>query len=226
AGSVFTIVDLGIGTVTITCSGCTINGAASVQVVQNQSVSIYGDGTNYISAAGGGGGGGSSISGSTALGTQVGGNGAGGFASTSKPILDPRDFGVDCSGSSDSSAALNALFTVISQRQVNFPQDCQVRADHQIVIQSQTAWVIKGLGDRPALGGFGGPSIYGCNGSAGAVLYINRSGYGTIEGLGIYAKGPTGVCASSSFTKSVQIDSTGNPGVTTHEIVQIGRAHV
>jgi hypothetical protein len=56
-----------------------------------QSVSLYGDGTNYISAAGGGGGGGSSIAGSTALGTQVGGNGAGGFASTTKPILDPRD---------------------------------------------------------------------------------------------------------------------------------------
>jgi hypothetical protein len=143
------------------------------------------------------------------------------YVAQTKPAINPLDFGVDCTGLTDTSAALNTLFTAINQREVDFPQTCQMRVDHQVVIQSQAAFVLKGLGDRPGVGGYGGPSIYGCNGSAGAVLYINRSGFGRIEGLGIYPKGNPGVsgCAASSFTGSVQVDSTGNPGVTTHKII-------
>lgn len=136
-----------------------------------------------------------------------------------KSTLDVRDYGVDCTGATDSSSALNALFTSISNRVVDFPQTCQVRADHQIVIFGQYGFVLRGMGDRPGVGGYSGPAIFGCNGSAGPVLYVNRSGYGRIEGLGIYPKGPVGVCSSSNFTGSVQLDNVGTGGVTSHQII-------
>jgi hypothetical protein len=136
-----------------------------------------------------------------------------------KAALDVRDYGVDCSGATDSSAALNALFSGISNRVVDFPQTCQIRADHQVVIFGQYGFVLRGMGDRPGVGGFNGPALFGCNGSAGAVLYVNRSGYGRIEGLGIYPKGPSGVCSSSNFTGSIQIDNSGTGGVTGHQII-------
>lgn len=140
------------------------------------------------------------------------------YVAQTKAVIDVRDRGVDCTGTSDSSTALNLIFASLNQVEVDFPLGCQVRVDSPVVIQSQSAWVLRGLGNLPGVGGFGGPSIYGCNGVSGPVLYINRSGFGRIEGLGIYPKGPTGVCAASSFTQSIQIDSTGNPGVTTHNI--------
>ena len=136
-----------------------------------------------------------------------------------KAALDVRDYGVDCSGATDSSSALNTLFTGISNRVVDFPQTCQIRADHQVVIFGQYGFVLRGMGERPGVGGYNGPAIFGCNGAAGPVLFINRSGYGRIEGLGIYAKGPAGSCSSSNFTGSVQIDNSGSGGVTGHQIV-------
>lgn len=136
-----------------------------------------------------------------------------------KATKDVRDYGVDCTGATDSSTALNTLFTAINQTEVDFPNFCQIRADHQVLIFGQTAFVLKGLGDRPGAGGFGGPSIFGCNGTSGPLLYINRSGYGRIEGLGIYPKGPAGTCASSSFTESVQVDNNGAGGVTGQKII-------
>ena len=135
-----------------------------------------------------------------------------------KAALDVRDYGVDCTGASDSSSALNTLFTGISNRVVDFPQTCQIRADHQVVIFGQYGFVLRGMGDRPGVGGYNGPAIFGCNGTAGPVVYINRSGYGRIEGLGIYPKG-SGACSSSNFTGSLQIDNSGSGGVTGHQII-------
>jgi hypothetical protein len=135
-----------------------------------------------------------------------------------KAALDVRDYGVDCTGASDSSSALNTLFTGISNRVVDFPQTCQIRADHQVVIFGQYGFVLRGMGDRPGVGGYNGPAIFGCNGTAGPVVYINRSGYGRIEGLGIYPKG-SGACSSSNFTGSLQIDNSGTGGVTGHQII-------
>lgn len=136
-----------------------------------------------------------------------------------KAALDVRDYGVDCTGATDSSGALNTLFAGISNRVVDFPQTCQIRADHQVVIFGQYGFVLRGMGDRPGVGGYNGPAIFGCNGSAGPVLYINRSGYGRIEGLGIYPKGPGGSCSTTNFTGSVQIDNSGTGGVTGHQII-------
>lgn len=136
-----------------------------------------------------------------------------------KATLDVRDYGVDCSGATDSSGALNTLFSKISNRVVDFPQTCQIRADHQVVIFGQYGFVLRGMGDPPGVEGYTGPAIFGCNGTAGALVYVNRSGYGRIEGLGIYPKGPGAVCASSNFTGSVQLDNVGTGGVTGHQII-------
>lgn len=52
AGTMLSVVNLGAGTVTITCSSCTINGAATLVLSQNQGADIYGgsggSAVNYI----------------------------------------------------------------------------------------------------------------------------------------------------------------------------------
>lgn len=136
-------------------------------------------------------------------------------SATAVAQINVKDYGVDCTGTTDSSTALNSLFSNITQQEVDFPSTCQVRVDHPVVIFGQASFVLKGFGNMPAVAGFGGPSIFGCNGSAGPVLYINRSGYYRIEGLGVYPKGPASLCGSS-FTQSIQLDNTGTGGVTGH----------
>lgn len=53
AGSDFSVYDQGAGAATITCSGCTINLAATLVLTAGQSADIYGDGTNFIAITGG-----------------------------------------------------------------------------------------------------------------------------------------------------------------------------
>jgi hypothetical protein len=185
----------------------------------NSSTCLLGNGT--WGACGSGGGSGNVTSAGTPASSQIAvWTDASHIQGQAKAALDVRDYGVDCTGATDSSSALNTLFTGISNRVVDFPQTCQMRADHQVVIFGQYGFVLRGMGDRPGVGGFNGPAIFGCGASAGAVLYINRSGYGRIEGLGIYPKGPVGgACATSSFTQSVQIDNSGTGGVTSHQII-------
>jgi hypothetical protein len=204
--------DLGVYTATNTV--CTVTCYDYTLTVNGVS---YGP---YVWTQGGTSSGGGSLPTATAAGQYPNSTGAGTtYTAQSKAAIDVRDQGIDCTGATDSSTALNTLFTNISQKEVDFPQTCQIRADHQVVIFGQVSFVLHGVGDRPGAGGFGGPSIFGCNGAAGPLLYINRSGFGRIEGIGIYPKGPVGTCASSSFTQSVQVDNTGGGGVTTHDII-------
>jgi hypothetical protein len=52
AGYQFSIVNVGAGTVTITCSSCTINGLGTLVLVTSAAVDLYGDGVNYIANLG------------------------------------------------------------------------------------------------------------------------------------------------------------------------------
>lgn len=65
-GSIFTVINLGSGTVNIACLSCTINGQSVFQLTQNQGADIYGDGVNFVASigagSGGGGGGGGAFS--------------------------------------------------------------------------------------------------------------------------------------------------------------------
>jgi hypothetical protein len=56
ACSVFSVLNLGQGTVTITCNSCTINGATTLALTYLQGADIYGDGDNYVAIGVGGGG--------------------------------------------------------------------------------------------------------------------------------------------------------------------------
>src|SRR5207248_11315090 len=79
-----------------------------------------------------------------------------------KAAIDVRDYGVDCTGATDSSSALNTLFMAISNREVDIPQTCQIRTDHQVVIFGQYGFVLRGMGDRPGVGGYDGRAVAGC----------------------------------------------------------------
>jgi hypothetical protein len=53
AGTIFSVTNTGAGTVTITCSGCTINGSGTLALSTNQGADIYGDGVNFAAVLGG-----------------------------------------------------------------------------------------------------------------------------------------------------------------------------
>ena len=152
------------------------------------------------------------IQGTPTRGSQLSGNGAT-FVSQTKPAIDVRDTpGVDCTGAKDSSASLNSLFTHISNTHVIIPAGCNLSIANKLVIFGQQYFVIDGQGDTPANGN--GGRIYGCGGADGPLLYVNRSSNGTIRGLSVEAKGPSGCNSKSLFTGSIEVDNTGGGGVT------------
>lgn len=132
---------------------------------------------------------------------------------TRSVVIVSRAPGVDCTGTRDSSAALNRLFDArlggnINGKHVIIPALCQLRADHQVIVFGQSNFVMDGEG-RP------GGSIFGCNGSVGALLSIRRSGHAEIRGLEVY---PKGVHCSSSFTQSVLVSNARPGGVTATDL--------
>src|ERR1035438_10417955 len=72
----------------------------------------------------------------------------------SDSVVDVSDVsGVDCTGISDSSPALNHLFDArqsgnINGKHVIIPSTCQLRADHPITVFGQSSFVMDGEGDR------------------------------------------------------------------------------
>ena len=121
--------------------------------------------------------------------------------------------GVDCTGTRDSSLALNHLFDArlggnINGKYVVIPSLCRLRADHQVTVFGQSYFVVDGEG-RP------GGSIFGCNGSTGPLLLILRSGHGEIRGLEVYTKG---VGCRSGFTQSILVSNGGAGGVAATDL--------
>jgi hypothetical protein len=121
--------------------------------------------------------------------------------------------GVDCTGTRDSSPALNQLLDArlggnINGKYVIIPSLCQLRADHQVTVFGQSNFVLDGQG-RP------GGGIFGCNGSTGALLLIRRSGHAEIRGVEVYTKG---VGCKSSFTQSILVSNGGGSGVTATDL--------
>jgi hypothetical protein len=131
-----------------------------------------------------------------------------GTAMQTKPIIDVRDIGADCTGATDSSNALNTFFTRISGKTLMFPPGipCRLKVQSQLVIQGQSGFEITGFGSTPYNLG---PGIFGCSGKSGAVLYINRSSLWKMSGFDIQAKGNA---CTSSFTQSLQVDNRGSGG--------------
>ncbi len=118
--------------------------------------------------------------------------------------------GVDCSGTSDSAAGINTVLASLSGKDVVIPVGCTLRVNSQLTIQGQTDFVFEGAGFMPNQGAET-PVIFGCSGSTGPVLYINRSSYFEIKNFGVYAKG---TACSSSFTGGIAWANTGAGGYT------------
>ncbi|MBZ5566668.1 MAG: discoidin domain-containing protein [Acidobacteriia bacterium] len=138
------------------------------------------------------------------------------FAAQAPVFIDPRNFTVggvnytiDCTGTTDSYAALNALFNNMSGRKVMLPlgSDCTARTNSQIVVFGQTSFYIDG---GSPTGGVGF-TLWGCLAAGTSVLKFNRSGNGVIKGLMIRNVGPY---CSSTATTGIEVTNTGGGGYT------------
>lgn len=132
----------------------------------------------------------------------------------SKPAVNVGSLaGIDCTGNRDSSTALNNFFDArkggnINGKYVVIPASCQLRVDQQVVVFGQSNFVLDGQGRT-------GATLFGCNGSSGALLVISRSGHSEIRGLEVF---PKGLRCSSKFTGSILVNNTGPGGVTTTDL--------
>jgi hypothetical protein len=111
AGATFHVRNLGAGTVTITPTTSTIDGAATLVLTTGQGADIYSDGTNYNSQKGSGGAGGGSV---TSVGLSVqGGASSGVFAITGSPVTNAGTLNFNLSGTSGGVAFFSST-TVLS----------------------------------------------------------------------------------------------------------------
>lgn len=133
----------------------------------------------------------------------------------SKPVIDVRDIaGVDCTGTTDSSTALNALTVVdgITRKTLSFRGCPSIRLTSQWLIKGQAFTEID-LGGIFATGGAaqGGTDIFGCSGTADAVIRIDDSGFSYFHGGTIEAKGSS---CTSSFVGSIRVTNSQTGGYT------------
>lgn len=138
-----------------------------------------------------------------------------------KPVIDVRDTpGVDCTGATASDAALNALTNTpgtLSSKTLSFRSCPLVQLDHQWLIFGQEHLEIdlgNTINTMTSAGPQGNTIIFGCNGAAGSLVLINRSGYTNIHGGAIVAKGNS---CGSNFTGSIQYTNRGPGGYTSTE---------
>ena len=133
--------------------------------------------------------------------------------------------GVDCTGTTDSSAALNTMFSTISGEHIRLinttNQPCHLVTYQQLHILNATDFWLDG--DSETYGA--GMTISGCgtptntlNGS-NAVLYINGSFHWRVSGLLIEANGNTRCSVASTFTVSLQRDNTSGTYTDTDSII-------
>lgn len=138
-----------------------------------------------------------------------------------KPVIDVSTdvSGVDCTGATDSSAALNTLWDTrlggnINGKHVIIPPTCSIQAASPLIVFGQSFFVIDGGGREPQDGN--GAVIFGCgSGNTGAVLQITRSGHAEVRGLSVEAKG---LSCTSGFTGSILVNSDPSGGVTATDI--------
>lgn len=125
-----------------------------------------------------------------------------------KPTIDARDIGVDCSFTNNSSTALNAL--TLTGSTLIFPPGCHVKLTSMWLIKNQSNFTISGASRGSAQGQALGTVISWCGASSsGPVMDFEFSGWGTIEGITVETQG-TG-CANSALT-SINVDKTGGGG--------------
>jgi hypothetical protein len=143
-------------------------------------------------------------------------------AMQTKPVIEARDItGVDCTGATESSTALNALTNTqdtLSNKTLSFRGCPLVRLTSQWLIygQEQVEIDLGGTWNTTASAGNQGNTIIGgCAGAAGSVIQVSRSGFTHIHGGALVARAPG--CSSSNFTGSIMYTNSASGGYTTTE---------
>ena len=138
------------------------------------------------------------------------------FELQSKSAIEVRDLaGVDCTGTRDSSTALNALTNAVDTstgKTISSRGCAKLRIDSQWLIFGQAYIEIDGGGTINTSGALtGGTKLYGCNGSGGALILVKRSGHSFIHGFSLEARGP--IC-TSRFTRGIEYTNPAGAGYT------------
>lgn len=129
------------------------------------------------------------------------------------PIIDVRDKAVDCTGTTDSSAALNALTgdpprtdNAITGMRLVFPLGCQVAAKNTWFIKNQASFTIDGLVRNGA--NQGGPTIKCVSGgTCSGGIQVDMEYVDGFEWTGVALSG------NGLATVGLNIDKTGGGGI-------------
>ncbi len=155
------------------------------------------------------------------------------YVPQSKGVLELRDYahaGVDCTGATDSSTALNYLTSTadtVTGTTISGRGCPMLRLDSTWLIHGQEFLEVdlgsKGqggtTGGNPGSAGRiqGGTVIFGCNGAAGPLIQWDRSGYGKFHGGTLATRGGSGgsnAWCASNFTESIRTTNSGSGGYT------------
>jgi hypothetical protein len=133
-------------------------------------------------------------------------------------VIDARFVvGVDCTGATDSSAALNALTTVnyaLNNKKLSFLGCGKIHLEAQWLIQGQDSLEID-FGPRISNAGDGGTQggtqVYGCNGPADFLIRVNGTNKLSMHGGALFPK--YNACATgSNFTGALEFtNASGSP---------------
>ena len=158
--------------------------------------------------------------------TGTGGGGPTEYYSTVYSINDVP--GIDCTGTTDSSAALNTIFSSISGKHIRLintsNNPCHIVVTQQLQVLNATEWWIDG--DSNAAGNANaGFTISGCGtptsplGGYNALFYINASYHWRMTNLSLEVNGGSKCSSASTFTTGIQRDNAGGSYTSTDSVI-------
>lgn len=219
AGIEFAVVNKGTGTVTITCSSCTINGVGALALSSAQSAELFSDGVNYVAALGAGTSGGGNVPTGVAVGSHLISTGVSlPPAYQVIPYPDPRNYGVDCTGVLDSTSAaqtfVNTAFSSAPNAgKIILPHPCAISISSQITFSSMYGIHFDGGGSQGQAPLDVGFVWHGA--SNGSPILVNKTRDAVFENFYVYC--PTGC------NNGITLDEVGGGGgiITNDELNNI-----
>ena len=156
--------------------------------------------------------------------TGTGGGGPTEYYSTVYSINDVP--GIDCTGTTDSSAALNTIFSSISGKHIRLintsNNPCHIIVTQQLqILNAQEFWID---GDSNSIGG-PGFTISGCGtptsplGGYTALLYMNGNYHWRISNLTLEVNGATRCSSASTFAAGIQRDNNAGSYTSTDSVI-------
>ena len=203
----FAAINNGAGTATFTGTVSTVCGGASFALTTGQGVWIISDGANYqcLGPFGAGGGGGPTgsytITGGTTSRSDV--------ARWVDAGISATDVGVDCTGSTDSTTAIQNFYTSNANGILKFPQNCVALVSSTITINSGAGTGL--IGPLDAGNGAGNaPQILWNGNSTTGMFSFNSTDHPIVQGIsfGVNGANTTGYPCPTYF---LQFDGNAGP---------------